>query len=134
MKRWQKVLIAIVFVVILVFVGIYLYLSNSLDQLVTMGVEDIDISTLKDGTYIGEYSVVPVSATVEVKILNSEINDIIILDHGNGQGKPAEVIIETVINEQSLEVDSISGATYSSRVIIKAIEEALKQAKLNGGI
>jgi uncharacterized protein with FMN-binding domain len=45
--------------------------------------------------------------------------------HVNGQGKPAEVITEKVIETQSLQVDVVSGATYSSKVILKAIENAL---------
>jgi len=35
------------------------------------------------------------------------------------------VIVDSVIENQSLDVDAISGATYSSKVILKAIENAL---------
>lgn len=129
MKRWQRILIVVAIVMVVIFAGSYMYLKNNLENLVSMEVEDIEITQLKDGSYIGEYSVLPVSVTVEVKISNGRIQDINILDHGNGMGQPAEVITERVIDEQSLEVDSISGATYSSRVIIKAIEDGLNKAK-----
>lgn len=71
----------------------------------------------------------PVSATVEVIIEGGRIEDIRLLDHGNGMGQPAEAIIEDVVEDQSLDVDSVSGATYSSRVILKAIEAALIEAR-----
>ena len=71
----------------------------------------------------------PVSATVEVIIEGGRIEDIRLLDHGNGMGQPAEAIIEDVVEDQSLDVDSVSGVTYSSRVILKAIEATLIEAR-----
>ena len=40
-------------------------------------------------------------------------------------GEKAEVIIDKVMAEQSLEVDVVSGATLSSKCILNAIENAL---------
>jgi len=37
----------------------------------------------------------------------------------------AELITDMVIDSQSLKVDVVSGATYSSKIILKAIENAL---------
>jgi uncharacterized protein with FMN-binding domain len=48
------------------------------------------------------------------------------LEHRNGQGEAAEVIPQMVVDAQSLQVDAISGATFSSKVILLAIEDALK--------
>jgi uncharacterized protein with FMN-binding domain len=50
------------------------------------------------------------------------------LKHVNGKGTAAESIPETVVEKQTLQVDSVSGATYSSKVILLAIETALKNA------
>ena len=44
------------------------------------------------------------------------------------QGQGAEIIPEKVIEAQSLKVDSVSGATYSSKVILKAIQDAILKA------
>ena len=54
------------------------------------------------------------------------IKEIELKKHDNGQGFPAEIIPGKVVEAQSLEVDIVSGATYSSKVILKAIENALK--------
>jgi uncharacterized protein with FMN-binding domain len=74
---------------------------------------------------MGSYSVFPVSVDVEVEVSNHVITSILITKHDNGQGTPAEVIIDDVILAQSIDVDSISGATYSSKVILLAIKDAL---------
>lgn len=129
LKKLLKIIGIIALVLVLLFSGMYTYLSKNLNELVESSIEDVDPSELKDGTYVGEYSVPPVSATVEVRIEGGRIEDILLLDHGNGMGQPAEVIIEDVVEAQSLKVDSISGATYSSRVILKAIEAALLKAR-----
>ena len=44
----------------------------------------------------------------------------------------AENLMDTVIEKQSLQVDAISGATYSSNGILDAVEAALQKAQ-NGG-
>jgi uncharacterized protein with FMN-binding domain len=129
LKKIFKIIGIIVLVLILLFSGIFIYLSKNLDELVESRIQEIDPSELKDGTYVGEYSVPPVSATVEVIIEGGRIEDIRLLDHGNGMGQPAEAIIEDVVEDQSLDVDSVSGVTYSSRVILKAIEAALIEAR-----
>ena len=49
-----------------------------------------------------------------------------LLEHQTGLGGKAEAIIDQVIQNQSLEVDAVSGATTSSKTILKAIENALQ--------
>ncbi|MDD5644762.1 MAG: FMN-binding protein [bacterium] len=79
-----------------------------------------------DGVYEGEYSFVK----VRVRVKGGEISDIEILSHGGG-GKKYENMIEPlksdIIRTQSTEVDSITGATVSSKNLKKAVENALKQ-------
>jgi uncharacterized protein with FMN-binding domain len=52
------------------------------------------------------------------------------LEHRHERGKTAEVITDSIIDEQKIDVDAISGATNSSTVIKKAVENALKSRKL----
>ncbi|MTI69007.1 MAG: FMN-binding protein [Firmicutes bacterium] len=92
---------------------------------------NIDIKNIKNGTYIGEYKMSSlVSAKVEVTIKDNKIKDIKLLEHNNGKGKEAEKIPSKVIKKQSLEVDTISGATISSKVILKSIENALSSDRI----
>lgn len=61
---------------------------------------------------------------------NGEIANINILEHRHERGKTAEVIADSIVDEQKIDVDAISGATNSSTVIKKAVENALKSSKL----
>lgn len=88
--------------------------------------EEINISDIPDGVYIGEYDVNFIYARVEVTVQNGEITNINILEHRHERGKAAEKIIEKIIEEQKIDVDAVSGATNSSAVIKKAVENALK--------
>ena len=92
--------------------------------------EEINISDISDGVYIGEYDVNFIYAKVEVTVQNGEITNINILEHRHERGKTAEVIADSIVDEQKIDVDAISGATNSSTVIKKAVENALKSRKL----
>lgn len=86
---------------------------------------DISISNIPDGIYIGEYDVDFIYAKVKVTVQNRTITGIELLEHKNGHGKPAETIIDRIIEEQKINVDAVSGATNSSIVIKKAVENAI---------
>ncbi len=88
--------------------------------------EEINISDISDGVYIGEYDVDFIYAKVEVTVQNGEITNINILEHRHERGKAAEAITNKIVDEQKIDVDAISGATNSSTVIKKAVENALK--------
>ncbi|HHX16422.1 MAG TPA: FMN-binding protein [Mollicutes bacterium] len=100
-------------------------IESNLKGLLNVEIKEINLTQIEDGKYIGRYEVFPVAVEVEVAILDHKISKIKIIEHENGQGGSAEVIIDKVIEKQSLEVDVIAGATYSSKVILKAIEDAL---------
>ena len=87
---------------------------------------EIDIADVSDGIYIGEYDVNFIYAKVEVTVEDGEIVSINILEHRHERGKAAETVIEKIIEEQKIDVDAVFGATNSSTVIKKAVENALK--------
>ena len=95
---------------------------------------NVDITDVPNGVYVGEYDVDFVYAKVEVTVQNGVITNIDILEHKNGRGSPAEVVVDRIVAEQKIEVDAVSGATNSSTVIKKAVENALtgKKQKMNG--
>ncbi len=131
MSKLKKIgLIAFIVIVVLsaVFAYFMIKIQDDLDYLNLISIQDVDLELIDDGTYTGEYDVFPIHVILEVEVENHEIIDITILLHENGQGGPAEAIIEDVIEEQTLQVDAIAGATYSSKVILLAIEDALNSA------
>ena len=84
-----------------------------------------DLNRIADGTYRGSSKVGPVRVTLDVSTRDSAISSIQIVKHFNGRGKKAEEIVPVIIRAQSLEVDVISGATFSSKAILLAAEKAL---------
>lgn len=124
----------IISVIILLFLLIGLicgavYLKNVADYKRTIGettFDEIDIADVSDGIYIGEYDVNFIYAKVEVTVEDGEIVSINILEHRHERGKAAEKVIEKIIEEQKIDVDAVSGATNSSTVIKKAVENAFK--------
>ena len=89
-------------------------------------IEEVNISDIPDGVYIGEYDVNFIYAKVEVDVSGGKIIDVRILEHRQERGKAAEAAANEIVDEQRIDVDTVSGATNSSIVIKKAVEVALK--------
>ena len=89
-------------------------------------IKNPDLNKVADGTYRGQSKVGPVRVTLDVTVQDRAIKDIDLIRHFNGLGKKAEAIIPRVIEAQSLEVDTVSGATGSSKAILQALERALE--------
>ena len=88
------------------------------------------LQTLADGQYQGEINPSRfVGATVRVTVKNHVITSIELVEHNCLRGKPAEALTDEVVAHQTLAIDSISGATASSKVILKAIENAIRGEK-----
>ena len=100
-------------------------LKGMVDRVKQIPVTSPNLAEVADGVYIGEYSAGPVAVKVEVTVEGHRMTAIEIIEHQNGLGGKAEGIIEDVMDEQSLEVDAVSGATVSSKCILKALEDAL---------
>lgn len=88
--------------------------------------EEVNISDIPDGVYIGEYDVNFIFAKVGVAVQNGKITNIDILEHRHERGEAAEAVTDKMVDEQRIDVEAISGATNSSVVIKEAVENALK--------
>lgn len=124
MKKLLIILGGLVLVVVIIAVVFYQITQDGLNKLADITLNDLNLDQVADGSYDGSYSVFPVSVEVTVTVNDHIITEIDITKHDNGQGQAGEVIIEDVLEAQSLEVDIISGA-YSSKVILLAIQDAL---------
>ena len=126
-KKWLLLLIIpVVFaIIILSFIGIILgKMKKQLEQIDT---STVDISQVADGIYMGESETELVKVAVNVTVKDGKIENIDILKHECGKGKPAERIIESIIQKNNVEVDAVSGATVSSRVIQDPVRTALRK-------
>jgi uncharacterized protein with FMN-binding domain len=91
-------------------------------------IKDIDLNEIADGKYTGEFSYNNTLCKVEVAVNNHRIEAINILENGTTKyAKKAEAVIDKVIDEQKTNVDEISGATTTSKALLKAVESALSK-------
>ena len=127
-KKIALVLLPLIVVLALVLAGAIKIIESNMEALKTLPLEQIDIASIENGTYTGSFSSFPVAAEVRVTVEGQAIREIELVKHNHGQGEAAEVLPKHVLDAQSLDVDVISQATYSSIVILKAIEDALIDA------
>lgn len=90
----------------------------------------IDASNLKDGVYTGSGQGFRSVITVAVTVSGGKIAAIEIMSAGDDEPyfSNAKGLIGSVIAAQSTSVDTISGATYSSKGILVAIKNALEKS------
>lgn len=93
-----------------------------------------DAAAYKDGTYYGSGTGFGGPLKVMVEISGGKIASIQIVENSDGSDyiSKAASLIDSIITTQSTNVDTVSGATYSSVGIIQAVRDALSQAAVNG--
>lgn len=98
-----------------------------------LGVEavEVDIAEVPDGTYEGSAQGFMGPIVVEVEVSGGEIVSIEVLEQEETATYFVEsypLIPEQIIEEQSLDVDTQTGATASANAIVNAVENALLEA------
>ncbi len=130
MKNNRNKRILIVALSIIVIIGVSVFfgfraINKKLESFNHIDFSALDLSKVSDGTYTGSADGTIVKATVEVTVKDHVITNVTILKHESGKGQPAEVIVDDIVRQNSLEVDAISGATHSSNIIKAAVLDAL---------
>lgn len=89
-----------------------------------------------DGTYEGSGEGYRGTTTVQVTVANGSISSITIMDYEDDEqffNMAKNTIISEIIRSQSIDVQTVSGATYSSNGIISAVADALNITISNQG-
>jgi len=126
----KKVIRIAVILLCIVFIGVVGFETWS-EKLVqeAMELEDvaIDLSKVEDGTYEGHSELGPVIVDVKVTVKKGKIAEIEIVNHQNGLGQSANVIVDEMVDKNTYDVDAVSGATVSSEIIMNAVNNALQK-------
>ncbi len=127
MRIKKGYLIAAFVILVLIVVGSigFTAIAKKLESFGHIDFSTLDLSTIEDGTYNGSADGGIVKVSVEVTVKDHVLRSISLVSHDNGKGKPAEVIVQRIVEQNSLEVDAISGATHSSNIIKAAVLDAL---------
>ncbi|MDD7183593.1 FMN-binding protein [Peptostreptococcus porci] len=94
-----------------------------------------DISSkLNDGTYEGSGRGFKGDISVSVKVSNGKIESIDVTNHNDDEPyiTDAKAVLSRIVSNQSVKVDSVTGATFSSNGIKTAVKNALKKAGSSG--
>ncbi len=89
-------------------------------------IQDVDMGSVSDGAHVGSYSYSGFEYRVQAVVRDHTIADIVIIKNRDTRySKKAEAVVAEIIKEQTPNVDAISGATATSKALMKAVENAL---------
>lgn len=91
----------------------------------------LDVSKISDGVYNGAGEGFMGDIAVKVTVAGGKITAIEVVSHGETPDffVNAVKLLDTMKDEQSIYVDAIAGATYSSHGLLEAVEAALRGAQ-----
>ena len=128
MKHKKRTIVALLAAVLALALAALVW--QNLPRRITATDAAFDLSQLTDGRYVGSGDNGPVKVVVAVDVQSHAIAGVKILKHDNGRGSAANAITADVVSRQSVEVDTVAGATYSSDTILKAVETALSKGQV----
>jgi uncharacterized protein with FMN-binding domain len=109
-------------------------LSKEHSEARSLPLDAVDFGRLADGTYHGAYEGGMYkwrANECDVTVTDGKVTAIQLVGSQDPGGKNTqhEPLYERVVEAQSLQVDTISGATLTSKAYLKAVENALVQAQ-----
>ena len=128
MKKAMTVILSILGVLVVVGAGGVFYITNGLEAGENLAINPVDLTAIEDGTYAGVYQAGRWSNEVAVSVADHQIANIAVVKTVTiDDPEMTSTIINNVIKNQSTTVDTVSGATVTSKAYLKSIENALTQ-------
>lgn len=124
-KVLKYAVIVVAFIVVIYGVNYLFSVKKYKESVNNIQIQEVNLSQIDDGTYTGEYDVDFIYAKVNVTVKNHVITNVDLVEYKHEKGAAAEAIPDKIVEEQRVDVDCVSGATNSSKVIKKAVENAL---------
>jgi uncharacterized protein with FMN-binding domain len=122
MRRFFRLLLVIAAVAFVLFCVWVLYSGYLTRTSAHVTLPPLNLANVADGVYGGSAKILHVAPKLQVTVTAGRITNItfVTLVAGDVTGLAARVI-----KAQSLDVDAISGATVSTKAVLKAIDNAL---------
>jgi len=130
-NKMLRIVLYVVIGILIIGAGMLVYLTKDLSKYRKMVINDFDLAKVENGVYEGEFTGGRWKNKLEVTIQDHKITDIKLIKASStaGMADIGEKIFQKVKEKQSLEVDTVSGATVHTKAILKSIENALSQNK-----
>ncbi len=129
----KKIILIVVGVVLLLAVGAGAYFKIQLSKMQKEvaaefeKLEDVDISSIPDGTYSAKWGIFVNNADLEVVVKGGKIEKINMNKMDAGSGYEGLETIDRIVDNQKVKVDAVTGATTSSKVIMITTAKALEK-------
>jgi uncharacterized protein with FMN-binding domain len=122
--------IFVVLIVLVIAVGAFItFVLAGKQQAMNLKLEGISPAAAADGVYTGSYSGFRWSNTVMVTVKDHIITDIkVVKEQVIMSPETAQALKDEVLSAQTTDVDTVSGATATSKAFLLAVENALKSA------
>jgi uncharacterized protein with FMN-binding domain len=126
MKKFLKILITIIAVLFLLIIGTGIFFNIGLKAGAKMQINNINLSSIGDGSYTGKYSSGRFTNELKVTVKDHKIVKIeVVKDVLVSKPELNEELFTKIIDTQNVKVDTITGATVTCNAYLKAIENAL---------
>ena len=125
----KKKILFVFGVFILLIIAAFIAITNGLSKGRNVILNGIDLSNISDGDYTGTYEQGRWTNTITVHVKNHEITGINIVKDVLAAGitNCADEVFRRVMENQNTQIDTVSGATVTTKAYLKAIENALKK-------
>lgn len=127
MARWLVISLEVLGAIVAVAL---VFLLSQLGLLKTgraLKIGQIDLASMADGTYRGTYQLSRWTNTAEVDVVDHRITGVRYVKEPTAQATLSKQVAAKVVERQSLAIDTVSGATVSTKAYLKSIENALSQ-------
>ena len=126
MKKILKIFITLIIIIAVIIAGVMISLTQGLEEGKNIEIKGINMTNIEDGTYKGRYEFGRWSNELEVTVKENKITDIKVLnDVKYASPDVSDKLFGEVIEAQNSKVDTVSGATVTSKAYLKSIENAL---------
>lgn len=131
----KKILSAVAIVItifIVVLVVFYFTFARAafkeINKIQQMQISEVDLSRIADGIYQGDFIYGKFAYEIEVTVRDHKLESVRAIKNRNTKyAKMAEGVLAKIIEKQSPKVDAVSGATTTSKALMKAVENALNK-------
>jgi len=122
-----RILLYVGLAILIIFIVAFIYFNQGLIKYRKMVINDIDLQKIEDGKYEGEFTGGRWKNKLEVTVRDHKITDINMVQASEMSGLKTigEEVFKKVEEEQSLQIDAVSGATIHTKAILKSIENAM---------
>lgn len=128
MKKAVKILISIIVVIVIIIGSGIFYLTHGMKAVAEEKIGGVELTSISDGAYTGKYDAGRFSNQLQVVVKDKKITQIkIIKDVTFAKPEVSNALFELIINKQNTAVDTVTGATVTSKAYLKSIQNAFNK-------